>query len=323
MTITLKLNPARIVIALVSIGVAIAGIALFLRPTTKAAPEFLNYQGTLANNAGQPLPNGPHQLVFNIYDTAQPGGGEQHVWGPFPAQAEIVQGRFNVVLGPADTAPVPRSLKEAFQGDGDRFIEIKVDGGAAILPRQQFLSTPYAVRAHHADNGVPIGTVMDWWRPDNTFEVPGGFKICNGQTIVDPGGPFDGVVLPDLVDKLVKGVGDPDVIGEEGGSPTAEGTPILAGNPAEIPTDSDTHSHRWANWFYSSRWWKTWDANGAEQTIFNHTLNGVSLAGGNFSPMGRDTSTSSNFQYYTKPHTHSHTVPFPQYVGLLKIIKYK
>ncbi len=145
-----------------------------------------------------------------------PRGGVTQRLGP--ATIESVQGRFNVVLGPADTAPVPRSLKEAFQGDGDRFIEITVGNGAPILPRQQFLSTPYAVRAHHArhaDNGVPIGAVIDWWRPNNTFMVPEGFKICNGQIIDDSDSPLDGHTLPNLLDKLVKGVTDPSLSGTE------------------------------------------------------------------------------------------------------------
>ena len=196
------LNQSRRWIGIAFLVIAITAGIDFMRPNAEAAPEFLNYQGTLTDNAGQPLPNGPHQLVFNIYDTAQPGGVEQHVWGPFAAQAEIVQGRFNVVLGPSDTAAEPRSLKEAFQGDGDRFIEITVGGGAPILPRQQFLSTPYAVSAHHADNGVPVGTIIPWW--GNLSEMPDGFLPCDGQLIVIPGAVLTGNT-PDLRERFLRG----------------------------------------------------------------------------------------------------------------------
>jgi hypothetical protein len=53
----------------------------------------------------------------------------------------VANGRFNVIIGPKDTNAV--SIRDAF-GGGDRFLEIKVNGGAPILPRQQFLSNPYA-----------------------------------------------------------------------------------------------------------------------------------------------------------------------------------
>ena len=206
MSVTLNLNPGRLFFTLVAVGIAIACAVLLLRPTTNAAPEFLNYQGTLMDSAGQPLANGAHQLVFNIYDTAQPGGAEQLVWGPFTAEAEIVQGRFNVVLGPADTALVPRSLREAFQGDGDRFIEIKVDGGAAILPRQQFLSVPYAVQA---SNGVPVGGILPWW--GNASDVPDGFELCDGREITMPGAILTGNT-PNLRGRFLRGAEDLDEI---------------------------------------------------------------------------------------------------------------
>ena len=61
----------------------------------------------------------------------------------------VLQGRFNVILGSADTTGRP--IQDAFAG-ATRFVEIKVDGGAPILPRQQFLSSPYAFKAFSATN---------------------------------------------------------------------------------------------------------------------------------------------------------------------------
>jgi hypothetical protein len=55
---------------------------------------------------------------------------------------------------------------------------------------------------------LPIGAVIDWWRPTSSFPVPDGFEIPLGQTInpdshdFDTGGP---IVLPDLRNKFILG----------------------------------------------------------------------------------------------------------------------
>jgi len=88
-------------------------------------------------------------MEFNIYDQASLGakvwgsflfdGGGGHGHGPL---VPVANGRFNVIIGPLDTASTP--ISAAF-GSSNRFVEIKVNGGSPILPRQQFLSTPYAL----------------------------------------------------------------------------------------------------------------------------------------------------------------------------------
>src|SRR5262245_49491643 len=113
-----------------------------------ASPPYVNYQGLLNGANGQPLPTGNYTIEFNIYSQAQ---GGTRVWGPFlfdggiaaghgPAVA-VANGQFNVIIGPLDTAS--NSLASAFASP-NRFIEMRVNGGNPILPRQQFLSTPYA-----------------------------------------------------------------------------------------------------------------------------------------------------------------------------------
>lgn len=159
------LNQSRRWVGIALLVIAITAAIDFIRPNAVAAPEFLNYQGTLTDNAGQPLPNGPANLEFKIYSSAQPDGSEP-VWGPFPVEVQVVQGRFNVVLGPSDAAAEPRPLKEAFQGDGERFIEVSVDGGAPILPRQQFLSVPYAL-----NSGWAIGSIQSSLLTEELFQA--------------------------------------------------------------------------------------------------------------------------------------------------------
>jgi hypothetical protein len=120
-----------------------------------SVPPLMNYQGQLASAAGTPLATADYTLTFRIYDAAQ---GGTLVWGPqvfdgTPGQGHgpkipVVQGYFNVMLGPTDTAGV--ALPTAFNGT-NRFVEIKVGTDNPILPRQQLLSAPFALKSGMAD----------------------------------------------------------------------------------------------------------------------------------------------------------------------------
>lgn len=127
---------------------ALTLLTAVLVPARAASPEYINYQGLLNGADGQPLPTGSYTMEFNIHEQAN---GGSLVWGPFHFDngvgnghgplVPVVNGRFNVIIGPRDTAA--RSISEAF-GDSARFVEMRVNNGSPILPRQQFLSTPYA-----------------------------------------------------------------------------------------------------------------------------------------------------------------------------------
>jgi hypothetical protein len=105
------------------------------------------------------LATGVYKIEFNIYDTADPVDGQVPIWGPLlfddgsgdghRPRVNVIDGRFNVVLGPVDTDG--DSILDAFSGGGDRFLEIRVDDGNPILPRQQFLTVPYAQQASQAE----------------------------------------------------------------------------------------------------------------------------------------------------------------------------
>ncbi|HWD18527.1 MAG TPA: tail fiber domain-containing protein [Verrucomicrobiae bacterium] len=131
----------------------------------QTVPPLVNYQGRLSNPDGSPLPAGNYTLSFRIYDAAVGGA---LVWGPeifdgqaalgHGAQIPVVDGYFNALLGPTDTAAV--SLTNAFAAS-NRFVELTVADHAAISPRQQFLSAPYAFQAANAASvgGQPAATI--------------------------------------------------------------------------------------------------------------------------------------------------------------------
>lgn len=128
----------------------------------QTVPPLVNFQGRLANPDGTPLPTADYQLTFRIYDAPTNG---TLIWGPqvFDGAAAqghgpripVVQGYFNVMLGPVDVNGM--ALSEAFNGTS-RFVETTVTNGPPILPRQQVLTTPFAFKA--ADSMKLAG--YDW-----------------------------------------------------------------------------------------------------------------------------------------------------------------
>jgi hypothetical protein len=174
----------------------VIGILAGLTTTGFAQPAYMNYQGRLLDPAGQPLANGVYTLEFKVYDSAN---GANLIWGPFlfddgagaghAGRAIVANGRFNVILGPGDTAG--RSLTNAFLAD-DRFVEITVNGGSPILPRQQVLSAPYALRAAVAANADKLNQLppSDYFLPPGmvvpfagTNSIPAGWLLCDGAQV--------------------------------------------------------------------------------------------------------------------------------------------
>jgi hypothetical protein len=119
--------------------------------TTSSIPQYINYQGMLTNAEGQPLETKEYKLSFSIFN--QPTGGET-VWGPQifdgrygdgrGAKVPVVRGHFNVILGEKDTNG--RLIINAFQSK-DAYLEITVENNTPVSPRQQILSTPYALQS--------------------------------------------------------------------------------------------------------------------------------------------------------------------------------
>ena len=125
------------------------------RVEAQTVPSLINYQGKLVSSNGLPVSTGDYELRFRIYDAAI---GGNLVWGPqvfngqnspgFGPKVPVVQGWFNVMLGPVDTNGA--AISGAFV-TSNRFIEIQLGTNAAFNPRQQVLSAPYAIRSLYAD----------------------------------------------------------------------------------------------------------------------------------------------------------------------------
>src|SRR5688500_209010 len=128
---------------------------LALAFTTAAHAQPMNYQGRLTDTNGNVLLDGQYTLTFALYNV--PEGGTP-VWGPFQCdgaigvghapKADLVNGRFNVIIGPNDTADQP--LSAAF--GGSRYLQITVGDNPPLAPRQQILAAPEALHAVRADH---------------------------------------------------------------------------------------------------------------------------------------------------------------------------
>jgi microcystin-dependent protein len=142
------------VLILVTIGVLLSSAPL----RAQTVPSLMNFQGQVLAADGTPLATGDYELTFRVFDAAE---GGTLIWGPqvldgaggvgHGPKIPVVQGYFNVMLGPVDTAARP--LTGAFLA-ATRFLEIKVGTNSPISPRQQILSAPYALNAANAASAV-------------------------------------------------------------------------------------------------------------------------------------------------------------------------
>ena len=133
-----------------------ATLLLTLSPT---AAQEMNYQGRLTDANGNALADGQYTVTFKIYDAE-----ESVVWGPFTCdgttgnghapKADLVNGRFNVVIGPNDTDSDP--LTDAFEtsAGATRYLGITLGGSTEIQPRQQILAAPTALYASTAGSAT-------------------------------------------------------------------------------------------------------------------------------------------------------------------------
>lgn len=153
--------------------------------SSQTVPPMINYQGRLVNSNGVPLATGDYELRFRIWDAATNGN---LLWGPqvfngqsgpgYGSLVPVVQGYFNVILGPSDTNGL--SISSAFSNT-NRFIEIQVGANPPLSPRQQVLTAPYAFRASHADTASSVVGATTTG-PLNLYVSTNGVDLNDGLT---------------------------------------------------------------------------------------------------------------------------------------------
>lgn len=206
-----------------------------------AVPKLINYQGSLSDASGNPLPIGEYTLSFTIFESPT---STVAIWGPqvfdgattagHGALVPVVKGYFNVILGPVDTAA--RSLIGAFSSNqSERYLQITVNGGQPILPRQQILSAPFAMSS---PGEVPVGGIVAY--TGSVANLSPNWKVADGSQVLDAESPLNNTFLPNLNGRFLRG-GAP---GGFGGSDLHSHYVSLYSNSVYFPIKSLSN---WAN----------------------------------------------------------------------------
>lgn len=183
-------------------------------------PQLINYQGTLTNTDGTPVPDGQYAVVFNIYDVST--GGTPlwtETWNLSTTPIVTGNGNFNAMLGTHN--PIPISF---FNDHPTAYLGIKVGNDSEMLPRQRITSVGYAFTA---GNGIPKGAIIMW--SGAVDQIPEGWALCDGTN-----------GTPDLRNRFVVGAGSGYAAGATGG----EASHVLT--LAEMPSHThiqDAHTH--------------------------------------------------------------------------------
>jgi len=203
----------------------------------------VNYQGRLTDSNGLPLEGTVAKLTFRLYSTAAPSSGS-FLWGEAHTNVTVSRGVFTVELGAGDLTvdsagnetagsnPLGSSLFD----QPDRYLEIQVDTDPPLTPTSRLGSVPYAL---NAGGGVPVGTIIEWYRPTPSTAIPDGWAVCDGSTVSDAASPMNGQPTPNLVGRFTSGLDPAQVTPTTYGAGTATPLPEQGGqNSVDL-----THGH--------------------------------------------------------------------------------
>lgn len=118
-----------------------------------AAPPIMNYEGTLTDTSGNPVPDGSYEIQFSLY-TSITGGDAlwSEQWDATTTPVIVTNGKFNVLLGTHN--PIP---KDFFNVNPQTYIGVTVGTDDEMAPRQQLASVPYALTT--AIGKLPVGAL--------------------------------------------------------------------------------------------------------------------------------------------------------------------
>ncbi len=229
-------------------------------------PAYFNYQGILREPDGS-LTNGTVG-VRAVLHTLATGGTVLYV-EDFP-NINVRDGQFNIVLGENSSYDLLTAFETAPLYMGI-FLDADNNGSSyetEILPRERVHGVPWSIYAQNSFDGVPVGGIVDWWRPindDNLFPIPDGFELCDGHTVTDPESPLNGYALPNMQSKITVGVGNiTSVVGLYGGSNDHTHTINSVGNhnhdvfEAEPHPDNPGQIKQYSYDEFGNKYWDRW-----------------------------------------------------------------
>ncbi|MDH3890894.1 MAG: hypothetical protein OEV49_07390 [candidate division Zixibacteria bacterium] len=109
-----------------------------------AVPPYMNYQGRLTDDAGNPLDTTVN-VTFTVYDDST---GGTPLWSEIHPSVTVTDGLFSVLLG-----TVIQMGPNVFDGT-ERYLAIRLSDGPEYNPRVPIVSVAYARRATHSDTAA-------------------------------------------------------------------------------------------------------------------------------------------------------------------------
>jgi hypothetical protein len=198
MTSRRRESPQRVLLATLAVwALAAAAVA--------APPAMIQYQGKLLDAGGAPVPDGSYGMELRFYDDCV--AGNLLLTDVHPAVA-TVNGIYNLMLGGGLITPgLEPDLASVFEFHDTVCLGLTVAGDSEMVPRQQLLSVPYALRAGRTDGAVgSIATEDDLiWTGTHTFEKE--VNLLDENSIVWP--HTSGNVPPAAHFRILKFVGMP------------------------------------------------------------------------------------------------------------------
>lgn len=311
-------------------------VLLHLAPLRAGPPGEINFQARLTDAQGKPLPDGRvARVTFKIFSDA---GVSTFAWGEAHTDVPISRGVVTVRLGAGaervsaddSTTPGANPLPVGIFDGGTKYLQIRVNGDPPLAPAIPLVSVPYALSAGSlngktetelAVQAVPVGTIVDWYRPGPSTPVPTSWKVCDGSTVTDAASPLNGQAVPNLVGRFTRGIGLADATGATGGADsqlvTLSHNHSVPGHTHSIPD----HSHA-----FSGQTGTPIGVTVPIQGVFQFTLANIDHVH-NFSGttnLGGPGQTGSGGNVNTDTVNQSVTVnTVPAYVGVLKIIRIK
>ena len=134
-----------------------------------AVPQLINYQGSLTDPSGQPVPDGNYQIKFKIYGSLT---GTDSLWYNGFQSIAVSKGSFSYLLG--SHTPLPEDLfriSPRLGPDTIRYLGITVGTDPEISPRTRLVSVPFTYHALWSDSSNYATMIRD--------------NSVNGATILD------------------------------------------------------------------------------------------------------------------------------------------
>ena len=116
-------------------------------PIGADVPVKISYQGRVTDPAGDPVPDGPYNMVFTIWSHETSSENSYRRWSSGSVPVDVEDGLCQYIIGSDGT--LPHTL---FGEWSTLYLGITIVGNPEIAPRTQLVAVPYAMHTLGADS---------------------------------------------------------------------------------------------------------------------------------------------------------------------------